>query len=119
MTIPPLRFKAIIVDDERLARKDLIFLLKDFPEIEVIDEAHNVESAVSLINEHQPDVIFLDIQMPGESGFDLLEQIETNANIIFVTAHDEYALKAFEVNALDYLLKPILPKRLKESIERL
>ena len=99
--------KAIIIDDERLARAELRKLLQDFPEIEVVDEAANVDEGISKIDNHNPDVIFLDIQMPGKTGFDLLSELDHAPQVIFTTAYDEYALKAFEVNALDYLLKPV------------
>src|SRR5687768_13141860 len=99
--------KAIIIDDERLARTELRKLLQDFPEIEVVDEAANVDEGISKIENHNPDIIFLDIQMPGKTGFDLLAELDHAPQVIFTTAYDEYALKAFEVNALDYLLKPI------------
>ncbi|MBN1894375.1 response regulator [bacterium] len=110
---------AIIVDDERLARKDLMVMLDDFPEVKVLGEAEDVTSAAKMIEQHNPDLIFLDIQMPGESGFDLLEKVSPEARIIFVTAYDEYAIRAFEVNALDYLLKPVNPARLAKALERL
>ena len=113
------RLKAIIVDDERLARKELVLMLKEYDNIEVTGEADSVNSAVQLIHTKRPDVIFLDIQMPGESGFDLVNLIETNAKIIFVTAFDEFAIRAFDINALDYLLKPVNPKRLKQTIDKL
>jgi len=113
------KFKAVVVDDERLARKELISMLSDFTNIEVVGEADDVPSAKTLIKTIKPDIIFLDIQMPKESGFDLLNQINTEAKIIFVTAFDEYAIRAFDVNAMDYLLKPINPKRLKHTVERL
>ncbi len=112
-------YNAIIVDDERLARKELISMLKDFPDINIIGEAGNVDSALDIIKKTKPDVIFLDIQMPGSSGFTLLDKINQNIKIIFVTAFDEYAIRAFEVNALDYLLKPVTPLRLKRAVERL
>src|SRR3990170_6456453 len=111
--------KAIIIDDERLARAELRKLLQDFPEIEVVDEAANVDEGISKIENHNPDVIFLDIQMPGKTGFDLLSELDRAPQVIFTTAYDEYALKAFEVNALDYLLKPIEPKRLADAMEKL
>jgi two-component system, LytTR family, response regulator len=111
--------RAIIVDDERLARKELTLLLSKFSEIEIIGEAGDVSSAKKLISNLNPDVIFLDIQMPGESGFDLVNEIPSEAQIIFVTAFDEYAIRAFEINALDYLLKPVNPLRLKDAITRL
>jgi len=111
--------RAIIVDDEPLARKDLGTILRDFNEIEVIGEADSVKTAKTLLKKTKPDLIFLDIQMPGETGFDLLEYIDTDINIIFVTAFDEYAIRAFEVNALDYLLKPVDGERIKEAISRI
>ena len=111
--------KAIIIDDERLARAELRKLLQDFPEIEVVDEAANVDEGISKIENHNPDVIFLDIQMPGKTGFDLLSELDHAPQVIFTTAYDEYALKAFEVNALDYLLKPVEPRRLADTIEKL
>ncbi len=110
---------SIIVDDEWLVREELKTLLADYPAIKVAGEAANVPQAIELVKSHAPDVIFLDIQMPGASGFELLEQAEINAKIIFVTAYDQYALKAFEVNALDYLLKPIQKERLARTIQRL
>ena len=112
-------FKSIIVDDEELAREDLKVLLKDFNEIEIIGESETVEETKALIKKLDPDLIFLDIQMPGKSGFDLLEEIQIKAKIIFVTAYDEYAIRAFEVNAQDYLLKPVNKERLSLAIERL
>lgn len=111
--------KAIIIDDERLARTELRKLLQEFPEIEIIDEASNVDEGVSKVETHNPDLIFLDIQMPGKTGFDLLAELDRAPQVIFTTAYDEYALKAFEVNALDYLLKPIEPKRLADAIHKL
>jgi two-component system LytT family response regulator len=111
--------RAIIIDDERLARTELKKLLQDYPEIEVIDEAANVDEGVSKIDSLHPDLIFLDIQMPGKTGFDLLAELDRAPHVIFTTAYDEYALKAFEVNALDYLLKPIEPKRLADAIQKL
>ena len=111
--------KTIIIDDERLARKELNKLLRQFPEIEVVDEASNADDAFEKINNHQPDLIFLDIKMPGKSGFDLLVDLEYVPKVIFTTAFDEYALKAFDVNALDYLLKPIDQKRLEAAIKKI
>lgn len=100
--------KAIIVDDERLARNELKRLLENFPHIEVIAEASNTDEASALLETLQPDVLFLDIQMPGKTGFEWLESWDGFLpEVIFTTAFDEYALKAFEVNALDYVLKPI------------
>ena len=111
--------KAIIVDDERLARKELTSLLEHHPEIEIIDEATNADEAIEKIDKQNPDVIFLDIQMPGKTGFELLENLERVPQVIFTTAYDEFALKAFDFNALDYLLKPIQPDRLSESINKI
>lgn len=113
------RFTAILVDDERLARKELRSMLAEHEIIDVVGEAETVKQAAELVNAKSPDVIFLDIQLPGETGFDLLEKISPACKIIFVTAFDAYAIRAFEVNALDYLLKPINPARLAQAIERL
>lgn len=114
-----MNMRAIIIDDERLARTELKKLLQDFPEVEVIDEAANAEEGIAKIESQQPDLVFLDIQMPGKTGFDMLSQLERSPQVIFTTAYDEFALKAFEVNALDYLLKPIEPKRLADAIQKL
>lgn len=111
--------KAIIIDDERLARLELKKLLQEFPEVEIIEEAANADEGISKIESLQPDLIFLDIQMPGKTGFDMLSELERVPLVIFTTAYDEFALKAFEVNALDYLLKPIEPKRLADAIQKL
>ena len=111
--------KAIIVDDERLARTELKKMLQDYPDINVIDEAANAEEGIEKIEMQNPDIIFLDIQMPGKTGFDLLASLEKAPHVIFTTAYDEYALKAFDVNALDYLLKPIEPKRLADAVHKL
>jgi len=111
--------RAIIIDDERLARAELKKLLQDYPEVEVIDEAANADEAINKIDSLQPDLVFLDIQMPGKTGFDMLAELERAPHVIFTTAYDEYALKAFEVNALDYLLKPIEPKRLADAMQKL
>ena len=111
--------KAIIIDDERLARTELKKLLQDFPEVEIVDEAANADEGIIKIETLHPDLIFLDIQMPGKTGFDMLSQLEKTPQVIFTTAYDEFALKAFEVNALDYLLKPVEPKRLADAIQKL
>src|SRR6188474_1987623 len=111
--------KAIIIDDERLARSELRKLLMDFPEIEVVAEASNAGEGVEKIENINPDLIFLDIQMPGKTGFDMLSELDKAPHVIFTTAYDEYAVKAFEVNALDYLLKPVEPKRLADAIQKL
>lgn len=111
--------KALIIDDERLARVELKRLLNPFKDINVIGEAVNVEDALTKVTELNPDLIFLDIQMPGKNGFDLLEELDSVPEVVFTTAYDEYALKAFEYNALDYLLKPIEPKRLEETVKKI
>jgi two-component system, LytTR family, response regulator len=111
--------KAIIVDDERLARNELRRLLENFPKINVIAEASNAEEAIQLIDELHPDLLFLDIQMPGKNGFELLQSLEGHVpEVVFTTAYDEYAIKAFEYNALDYVLKPIELARLSEAIQK-
>ena len=111
--------KAVIIDDERLARNELKKLLLDFPEIEVIAEAANAAEGIEKIDSLNPDLIFLDIQMPGKTGFDMLAELDKAPDVIFTTAYDDYALRAFEVNALDYLLKPVEPKRLADAIQKL
>ena len=111
--------KVLIIDDERLARKELSNLLAEFKDIEIVGEAANADQAEEMIDNLNPDLIFLDIQMPGRTGFELLETLEKTPKVIFTTAYDEYALKAFEFNALDYLLKPIEPKRLTESVNKI
>ncbi|HEU4901379.1 MAG TPA: response regulator [Flavisolibacter sp.] len=110
--------RAIIIDDERLARTELRKLLQEFPEVDVVDEASNAEEGVQKIEAQNPDLIFLDIQMPGKTGFEMLQELDHAPTVIFTTAYDDYALKAFEVNALDYLLKPIEPKRLADAVEK-
>ncbi len=108
--------KVVIIDDERLARSELKRLLQEFPDIEVIGEAANAEEGLQKIESLNPDLIFLDIQMPGKTGFEMLTELEKAPHVIFVTAYDEYALKAFEVNALDYLMKPVEPSRLADAL---
>jgi|TARA_B110000259_G_scaffold22323_1_gene22935 two-component system LytT family response regulator len=110
--------RAIIIDDERLARKELNNLLENYPEIEIVDQAVNADEALEKIIQLDPDLIFLDIQMPGKTGFELLEELEKVPKVIFTTAYDEFAIKAFDVNALDYLLKPIQEERLKDAITK-
>jgi len=110
--------KALIVDDERLARNELRRLLANFPEIEIAGEARNSDEAHDQILRAHPDLLFLDIQMPGGDGFQLLERLESVPLVIFTTAFDQYALKAFEVSALDYLQKPIAPERLAAAIAK-
>ena len=111
--------KALIIDDERLAREELKKLLAPYSEIQIVGEAANADSAIESIKQLKPDVLFLDIQMPGKSGFDLLEDISGVPDIVFVTAYDEYAIRAFEVNALDYLLKPVQANRLGETVKKI
>lgn len=108
--------KALIVDDERLARKELRNLLESMNSVEVIGECANADEAISSIEELNPELVFMDIQMPGKTGFDVLEELECVPEVVFVTAYDDFAIKAFEVNALDYLLKPIDPIRLEEAV---
>jgi two-component system LytT family response regulator len=108
----------MIVDDEPLARRELRRLLTEFPEIEIVGEAANVDETAAGVEQWQPDLLFLDIQMPGGSGFDALARLEHVPRVIFTTAYDHHAVRAFEVNALDYLLKPIEPERLAAAIAR-
>ncbi len=110
--------RAIIIDDERLARNELKKLLLDFPDVEIVAEASNAKEGIEKIEEFNPDLIFLDIQMPGKTGFEMLAELDRAPHVIFTTAYDDYALKAFEVNALDYLLKPIEPKRLQDALHK-
>ena len=110
--------KAIIVDDERLARNELKRLLADYPEVDIIEECNSAEAAIIAVDKLRPDVVFLDIHMPGKDGFGVLEELDYMPHVIFITAYDEYAIKAFEVNALDYLLKPVEVDRLKDAINK-
>jgi two-component system LytT family response regulator len=110
--------KAIIVDEERLARLNLRRQLVSFPEIGIAGEASSCAGALELISLHKPQLIFLDIQLSGETGFDFLELIDNSIKIIFVTAYDEYAIRAFDMNTVDYLSKPVNPERLRAAIER-
>ena len=112
-------FRTLIIDDERLGREELKLLLKDFLEVEIVDEAKNGEEGIRKIKELKPDLVFLDISMPGMTGFEMLRKLEEIPRVIFVTAYDEFALKAFDVNALDYILKPVDPERLKDAIQKL
>jgi two-component system LytT family response regulator len=111
--------RALIIDDERLARSELRRLLSQHPEVEIVGEAQNATEARRAIDDLEPDLLFLDVQMPGETGFDLLASLESVPLVVFTTAYDDYALRAFEVSALDYLVKPIDPKRLTSTVERL
>lgn len=111
--------KAIIIDDERLARAEMQNLLSEYKDLKIVAEAKNAEEAINLIKEHKPDVIFCDVQMPGMNGFEMVKKLEEIPKVVFVTAYDEHAIKAFEVNALDYLLKPVDPERLNETMDKL
>ena len=110
--------KAVIIDDERLARTELRRLLAAHPEIEIGGEACNGDEALALIAQTSPDLLLLDVQMPGLTGFDVLERLDEVPQVIFTTAYDAYAIKAFEVNALDYLMKPISPARLAAALAK-
>ena len=111
--------KALIVDDERIARRELQRLLASHPEIEIVGEARTGEEALAVIDRCLPDVLFLDIHMPGMSAFDLLEKLNDVPQVIFTTAYDTYALKAFDAGALDYLVKPVAPNRLAAAVAKL
>jgi two-component system LytT family response regulator len=108
----------LIIDDERLARVELTQLLRSFPQINIIGEAVNGNDAVEKIELLKPDLVFLDIEMPGKTGFEVLESLSVVPQIIFVTAFDEFAIKAFETNALDYVLKPVVTERLEKAINK-
>jgi two-component system LytT family response regulator len=108
----------LIVDDEKLAREGLKAMLREFSEIDVIGEAANVDEALDMIDKLKPALLFLDIEMPEKSGFDLLEELIETPCVVFTTAYNEFAIKAFEVNALDYLLKPIQNQRLREAVAK-
>jgi len=110
--------KTIIIDDEKLAREGLKNLLREFTDIEIIAEASNADEGLDLIDKLKPQLIFLDIQMPEKTGFEMLEELIESPAIIFTTAYNEFAIKAFEVNALDYILKPIETSRLREAIAK-
>jgi two-component system LytT family response regulator len=112
--------KALLIDDERLARNELRRLLAAYPDLEIVGEASNAEQARALLGKHMPDLLFLDIQMPGQNGMEFLETLEPPApEVIFTTAYDEFAVKAFDLNALDYLLKPVDPVRLAAAMQKL
>ncbi len=111
--------KALLIDDERLARVELRRLLAAHPEIEIVGEAANAAEARALIASLSPALLFLDIQMPAENGFALLESLDAAPLVVFTTAYDQFALQAFEVSALDYLVKPIAPARLAQALHRL
>ena len=109
----------ILIDDERLARVELRAVLAAYPWITILAEAAHVDEAIPLIEKLQPDFLLLDIQMPEKTGFDLLEEISCSPEVVFTTAYDQYAIKAFEVNALDYLLKPIREERLSACLAKI
>lgn len=111
--------KVILIDDERLARQELKSLLAAHKEIEVVAECSDAAEAKEKIESLKPDIIFCDIQMPGKSGLELAEEISGAIDVVFITAHDQHAIKAFEINAFDYLLKPVQPERLAETIKKL
>jgi two-component system LytT family response regulator len=112
-------YRALLLDDERLARKQLRSLLAEFQQIAIVAEAASVPEGLRALETHRPDVVFLDIQMPAQSGFAFLEKAQQPFSTIFVTAHDRFAVRAFEVNGLDYLLKPVESERLAKAIGRL
>lgn len=112
------QLKACIVDDSRLARAELRRLLEAFEFVTIIGEAANADQAVEVIESNEVDLLLLDIQMPEKDGFQLLEELDSVPHVVFVTAYDEYAVRAFEVNALDYLTKPVNPKRLEEALSK-
>jgi two-component system LytT family response regulator len=111
--------KAIVVEDSRLAREGLVRMLKAFAQIEVVGQADHPSTALALIQKLRPDVLFLDIHMPGETGFDLLEKLDYTPRIIFTTAYSDYAIRSFDYHTVDYLLKPISPERLAQAISKL
>ena len=110
--------KVLVIDDERLARQEILRLLAKCDGVEVIGEAANADDAIEKINSMNPDLILLDINMPEKNGFDLLAELEDSPQVIFVTAYDQFAIKAFEVNALDYVMKPVRLDRLQSAIEK-
>lgn len=111
--------KALVVEDSRLAREGLLRMLSAHPEIEIVGQADHPSSALTLISQHKPEVLFLDIHMPGESGFDLLDKLDYLPQVIFTTAFSEHAYRSFDYSAVDYLLKPISPERLAEAVQKL
>lgn len=112
--------RVLIVDDERPAREGLRLRLADCDDVEIVAEAASGAGALRAIEEHTPDLVFLDVRMPGMNGFELLQRVPTDRRppVVFVTAYDRYAIHAFEMNAIDYLMKPIVPRRLEEALER-
>lgn len=114
-----MNIRTLIVDDEPLALLELREMLRRHPEIDIVDTAQDASEALRKIDELKPQLLFLDINMPGKTGFDLLQELDEAPHVVFVTAYDEYALRAFEVNALDYLLKPLSQSRLDDAVEKL
>lgn len=113
------KFRVIVVDDERLSRHELIRILSKFEAFNVVGEAFDVTSAITLIEKSVPDIIFLDIQMPKQSGFELIKQVKTEAKIVFVTAFENYAINAFDVNAFDYIVKPVSEERIQKLLDKI
>jgi len=111
--------KTLIIDDERLAREELRTILKEYQEIEIVAEAINGIDGIEKIKEFNPDLIFLDVSMPGMNGFEMLKQLEDLPQVVFVTAHDEFALQAFDNQALDYILKPIDPEKIANVVRKI
>lgn len=111
--------RTVVIEDSRLAREGLLRMLKNYSELDIVGSAENVEEALDLIGDRKPDLLFLDINMPGESGFELLELINYDPKVIFTTAHADFAVKSFEYNTIDYLLKPIRQDRLSNAISKL
>lgn len=112
-----MEIRTLLIDDEDLARQEMRHLLGAFPDLHIVGEAADAVEAAARIRELRPDLIFLDINMPGKSGFDLLAELDESPRVVFVTAYDEFAVRAFETNALDYLLKPVRPERLEKAVE--
>ncbi len=112
------KYRVIIIDDEELGRKVIKKYLSEFPQFEIVGEAANGFTGIKLIQESKPDLAFLDIQMPKLTGFELLELVDETMNVIFATAYDQFAVQAFEMNAVDYLLKPFSPERFKQAIDK-
>jgi len=112
------RLRVVIVDDERLARAELRRLLAAHPQVEIVGEAEDADAALALIRETQPDLAFLDIQMPGMNGLQLAAEIDSACQFVFCTAFDSFAIDAFGLNALDYLVKPVVPERLAQTLAR-
>lgn len=113
-----MKIKTLLIDDETLARNELSFMLREFPQIQIVGEAANADEALDLVGSLKPDLLFLDISMPEKNGFEFLEELTQAPEVIFVTAYDQFAIKAFEANALDYVLKPVKVERLQQAVEK-